>query len=91
LVFRAHDMMGGARGGETGEGPRDETQDKFCSGRGREVRSERREARGEATDKRQEGERQGSPKRGGCVAVAGASWELAGDGKRERECACVLG
>jgi hypothetical protein len=76
-------MMGGARGGETGEGPRDETQDKFCSGRGQ---GERRGERQQTRDKREKGVWvQGSPKRGGCVAVAGASWELAGDGKRERE------
>jgi hypothetical protein len=52
------------------------------------VRGERREARREARDKSKKDVRvQGSSKRGGCVAVAGAgaSWELAGDGKRERE------
>jgi hypothetical protein len=81
LVFRAHDMMGGARGGEAGEGPRDETQDKFCSGRGQ---GERRGEKQQTRDKSKKGVwMQGSSKRGGCVA--GASWELAGDGKRERE------
>jgi hypothetical protein len=62
-VFRAHDMMGGARGGETGEGPRDETQDRFCSGQGQEMRGERRKARGEATDKRREERQQTRDKR----------------------------
>jgi hypothetical protein len=84
-------MMGGARGGEAGEGPRDETQDMFCSGRGQEVRGERREARSEKREERQEGGRRVGARLieawwlcSGSEAK-GASWDLAGDGKRERE------